>query len=146
MSFSENVLRNTNRWAKVFAEEWRSETPIKIHSGKIAPDGSPEWHPDFVRWMSLSESERRSTPQPRRRYRTSAVMRRLRKTAPREYEVAYRVLYLGERLEETCQWLNERAKSHAIPFPDHRPEGPHYTLKDAVALFIAAVSYVEQHW
>lgn len=145
-AFPDNIMRNTARWARLFSQEWRSETPLRIHSGKIAPDGSPDWHPDFVRWMSLSESERRRSSQPKKNYRTSAVMRKLRRVAPREYDVAYRVLYLGERLKETTIWLNERAARNGIPYPEHRPDGPHYSEKDALALLIAAVSFVEQHW
>lgn len=144
--FPDSVMRNAARWGSTFAAEWRAETPLRIHSGQIAPDGSPQWHPDFVRWMSLPDNERCRVRVPGQRYRTTEVMRRLRRTAPREYDVAYRVLYLGESLEDTTQWLNERAKRNAIPYPAHRPEGPHYLEKDTLAILLAAIGFVEQHW
>lgn len=73
-------------------------------------------------------------------------MRRLRQKAPRQYEVAYRVLMLGERLEDTTRWLNERAIRNGIEFPDHRPTGPHYSRKDTLALLIAAIDFARAYW
>jgi hypothetical protein len=66
--------------------------------------------------------------------------------AVREYEVLYRVLVLGERLEETTRWLNARAERNAVPFPPHRPSGPHYTQKDTLALVIAGIDYARESW
>jgi hypothetical protein len=146
--YSDQVMRNTAHWARWFAVEWKNETPMRIHSSEIAADGSPEWHPDFVRWLT---QEPRDRDRPRRQRdttsrRTTQVMRRLRQYSIREYEVCYRVLMLGERLEETTEWLNARATRNAIPFPEHRPNGPHYTTKDALALLVAGVDYAREVW
>ena len=70
-------------------------------------------------------------------------MRRLRRVAVREYEVAFRVMVLGERIVDTTRWLNERAARNHIPYPDHRPTGPHYIEKDALALLVCAISYAK---
>lgn len=141
--FSSESMRRTAHWATWLSEDWKAETPIRLHSG-VGIGGSPEWHPDFARWMTRSNGNgKRSSDQ---RLRTTRVMRRLRNVAVREYEVAFRVLILGERLEDTTRWLNERAKRNSIPFPDHRPNGPHYIKKDAWALLIAAIDFARTYW
>lgn len=141
--FPDHVMRQTATWAVYFANDWRMETPYQIHSSEIAPDGSPQWHPDFVRWLTKDEHRK---PKNLEGFRTTRVMRRLRQKSVREYEVAYRVLVLGERLEETTRWLNERASRNGIAYPDHRPIGPHYVKKDALALLIAAVDFAREYW
>ena len=137
-------MRQTAFWAAWFAADWRQEVPVRIHSGSISPDGSPEWHPDFAKWISRDERPGKRTDA--QGLRTTKVMRRLRRAAVREYEVAYRMLVLGERIADTTRWLNERAGRNNIPFPDHRPHGPHYTEKDTLALFICAIEYARQLW
>jgi hypothetical protein len=64
--------------------------------------------------------------------------------AVREYEVLYRVLVLGERLEETTQWLNDRAMRNAIPLQPGREV--HYTHKDTWALIICGIDYAKHFW
>ena len=50
------------------------------------------------------------------------------------------------KLDATTVWLNERAERNHIPYPAQRPEGPHYTRKDALALLIAGLTYAKQYW
>lgn len=142
--FSERVLADTAHWAETFGREWRREVPMRIHSREIAADGSPEWHPEFGKWLTSSavERDRRDTPQPR--LRTTKAMRRLRKIAPREYEVLYRLLILGDSIEGITVWLNERAARNNIPLPEGRTK--HYRLKDTVALIVAGTDHVRSLW
>lgn len=142
--YPDHVMRQTAHWASWFAADWRQETPLRIHSGDIAADGSPEWHPDFAKWLSRDARPRKRNND--QRLRTTKVMRRLRRVAVREYEVLYRVLVLGERLEETTRWLNARAARNNVPLPPHRPTGPHYTTKDTLALVIAGIDYARECW
>lgn len=138
-------MRQTAQWATYFASDWRREFPLQIHTSSIALDGSPEWHPDFSRW--LTASTRRQNPRnDEQRLRTTRVMRRLRRVAVREYEVLYRILVTGERLEETTLWLNERAERNAVAFPPHRPDGPHYIKRDTLAIFIAGIDFCRSFW
>lgn len=134
--FPDEVMRQTARWVSWFSASWRSEVPLKIHSSGIAEDGSKEWHPDFAKWLTHDEQSKR----------TRRVMRRLRRHAIREYEVCYRVIAQGEPLHKTAAWLNERAERNRIPYPPHRPEGPHYTRKDALALLIAGLAFAKENW
>lgn len=137
-------MRQTAHWASWFAADWKREMPLRIHSADIAADGSPEWHPDFAKWLTRDERPRKRNGD--QRLRTTKVMRRLRRVAVREYEVLYRVLVLGERLEDTTRWLNQRAERNGVPLPPHRPSGPHYTRKDTLALVIAGIDFARESW
>lgn len=144
-------MRDTAQWATWLANDWKAdrdanvgEIPTRIHSAQIAQDGTPQWHPDFVEWLTReTKPQRRNGTQP---FRTVKVMRRLRRVAVREYEVLYRILVLNERLEETTRWLNERAQRNRVPPPSHRPNGPHYTEKDTFALVVAGVDFAREYW
>ena len=140
--FSDQVMQTTAQWASWLAADWRQEAPIRIHSTEIAPDGSPQWHPDFMKWMTRGGQRPRDGQA--EHLRTTRVMRRLRRAAVREYEVLYRVLVLNERLEDTTEWLNARARRNGIPLPPGKT--CHYTLKDTTALVIAGIEYARQLW
>lgn len=137
-------MRKTAYWAAYFARDWKADFPLKIHSSSIAPDGSPDWHPDFERWLTSERPRQLRHPNPQQRLRTTNVMRRLRKTAVREYEVLYRVLVLNEPIEETTKWLNERAVRNNVPLPAGRDR--HYTKKDTLAILIAGIDFARDHW
>jgi hypothetical protein len=135
--FPASVLSTTSYWANFFASEWQQDFPDRIHDAATGADGSPRWHADFAAWLfgSPSDDQRR---------RTTQAFRKLRRISPRAYEVAYRVMILGNDFSEVTRWLNERARGHAIPLPAGLDV--HYRLKDAVALFIIAIDYVRVHW
>jgi hypothetical protein len=141
---SEPTMRDTAHWAAYFAADWKQEVPDRIHSAQIGDDGTPRWHPDFEKWLTNDRVHRRKNDE--QRLRTTKVMRRLRQVAVREYEVAYRILVLGERISDTTKWLNERASRNNIPFPGHRPDGPHYIEKDALALLVCAIAFAKEQW
>lgn len=138
-------MADTAQWASRFASDWKQESPLRIHSADIGLDGSPRWHPDFEAWLTRDETKQRRRNDDQR-LRTTKVMRRLRRVAVREYEVCYRVFVLGERLEETTAWLNERAERNAIPYPEHRPNGPHYVERDALAIVIAGLAFAKEFY
>lgn len=119
-------MEDLAHWAAWFSVEWR---PDVRYEGK-------EWLPDFAQYLDEDQ----------RKQRTKRAMRRLRRSSPRQYEVCFRVLVLGERIDDTTAWLNERAQRNCIPYPSHRPEGPHYTRKDALALLMAGIAFAKEHW
>lgn len=141
--YSDQVMRQTAHWASWFAADWKREFPLRLHSREIAPDGSPQWHPDFLKWL-VGDRMYSTRCGDESRLRTTRAMRRLRKVAVREYEVLYRILVLDERLEDTTRWLNERAVRNQIPLPDGRTV--HYTAKDTLALFIAGIDFCRACW
>jgi len=141
-SFPDHVMRDTAEWASYFAADWRMELPDRIHSGAIGADGTPAWHHDFELWLTGERIYvKRNDDQ---RLRTTRVMRKLRKISPREYEVLYRILVLGDSVDDTTVWLNERAQRNQIPLP--RGREAHYRTKDTLALLIAGISFAKAHW
>jgi hypothetical protein len=134
------VLRSTGYWLAKFSRDYHGEIPRKIHNGSVSDDGSPQWHPDFARWLTAREvisTPRPDRPTPEQRLRTTRAMRKLRKTAVREFEVVYRVMVTGERIKDTTKWLNERAVRNSIPLPAGRDV--HYRPKDTLALVVSGI-------
>jgi hypothetical protein len=134
--FPQQTLRETEFWARQFASQWASDFPTQMDTREIGDGGSPRWRADFSRWITNAPDEQRS--------RVAQVMRQLRSRVPREYEVAYRVLILGESFEEVTKWLNERAQRNNIALLPGRDV--HYRVKDALAIFVMAIDYVRAHY
>lgn len=120
-SVSTNEHPSTNQarlgeWLSEIHAYWNSEVPLRIHSRDVAPDGDPEWHADFARWMfnaPTRDQAWRDHYEPR--VRMTRAMRKLREKHPREYEVLYRTAILQIPLDETTRWLNERAIRNSKP-------------------------------
>lgn len=145
--FPTSVLKSTGYWLARFSHDYHGEIPQKIHNGDIASDGAPQWHPDFARWLTAREvisTPRPDYPTPEQRLRTTRALRRLRKEAIREFEVVYRVMVMGERIDETTKWLNQRAERNSIPLPDGRAE--HYRTKDTIALVVSGIDKMRVWW
>lgn len=104
---------------------WHEEIPVRIHSRSYDDGGNPQWHPEFSAWL-LGDR-----PNSERRKRLTAAMRRLRKKSIREYEVAYRVIALGEHPENTAKWLNARASRNGKP--------ERYSVYDTEVIICSAV-------
>ena len=136
--FPPTVIRETDHWGRFLGREWIRDFPDRMLVSGLEDDGTPQrWSSDFARWIEGRADDGA-------RGRTTRVMRRLRRVSPREYEVMYRAMVLGQDFKEIAEWLNERAIRNGIPLPAGRDV--HYRLKDAVALFIAGVEYARAHW
>lgn len=143
MTFPPDVMRETAKWLVYFGQDLQQEDPPdRIHEHKIGRDGTPRWASEFMGWLTREE-----VSQPKgddSRDRTERAMRRLRKSAIREYEVLYRLLVAGETTSEVTRWLNDRANRNAIPLPSGRTV--HYTEKDTMALVIGGVDFLKSVW
>jgi hypothetical protein len=124
VSISQAVLDTTDQWIPRLARMWHEDIPTRIHSGGTADDGSPRWDPAFAAWLMGVKS-------PGERPRITHAMRRLRKVSVREFEVAYRVIVLGESLEGTMAWLNERAARNRL--------SDRYTERDTRIILMSAI-------
>lgn len=145
VNFPTAVIQDTAYWAKHFAEGWRREVPLRIHDRDVSEGGTPDWHPSFERWLTRTEPSRREmTEKDIERLRTTKVMRLLRKQSPRSFEVLYRLLMLGESIEATTIWLNERAIRNEIPLPEGQTV--HYRLKDTIAILIAGIAFAKAYF
>lgn len=128
-----NTLTQTTRWAGFIGREWARSRP-DLESRPDLPVTDPRWLADMLGWLDSAHD----------RNRIERVMQRLRRAAPREYDVLYRTLLLGEGFEEVTTWLNARALRNDIPLPAGKDQ--HYVIKDTVALFTAGVMYVRSYW
>lgn len=140
----QSTLARTAKWGGYFASTWNAEAPMRIHSSDVGEDGAPRWHPDFERWLTREGGRRRDAYQTEEALRTTKVMRRLRRTSIRQYEVLYRMLLLREPPEATTAWLNERARRNGVPLPEGR--NVHYRTKDTLAILIAGTEWALHHW
>ena len=140
MALSEATLRRTAQWFTQFAADWREEIPLRIHTRGVDAGGAPEMHPDFLNYLDASylSSLGRGRRNPDHRLRTTRAFRKLRKEAPREYEVLYRTMVLGEPVSETTRWLNERAIRGGHP--------ERYTKTDTMVIVVAGVDFVHHWW
>lgn len=112
----------------------RAKRYAVLGAQSVAPrwNGASSLHPSFAEWMG---NPRASEPAV-----TSRAVKRLRKMSKREYEVLYRIITVGESIDEVRDWLNERAERNSIPLPDGRHR--HYSSNDTWVLFIAGVHYI----
>lgn len=146
-TYPSSVIGQTLWWLQRFRSDFLGELPTKIHSGDIAADGSPEWHPDFARWMTAREvisTPRPDVQTPENRLRTTRALRRLRKTAVREFEVVYRVMVQGESIDQVTRWLNDRAERNGIPLPVGR--SVHYSEKDTSCILFSGIDKMRDWW
>lgn len=133
--FSESVLTHMAHWLSVFATEWHQDIPTKIHGRGVDRGGAPQWTPEFARWMTSSGNNPRN---PDGRLRVTRAMRGLRKIAPRQYEVLYRIMVLGESVTGTTVWLNNRAIRGGHP--------ERYRKGDTLAILQSSINWVEAHY
>jgi hypothetical protein len=132
MPITPEVLDHTSKWMVAFREQWHEETPLKLHSREFDGAGNPQWHPEFAAWLQGvgKNSERRA--------RLTSAMRHLRKKSIREYEVAYRMIVLGEPIERTTAWLNERAIRNGVK--------DRYEIADTQVIIVSAVDKLISWW
>jgi hypothetical protein len=126
----EAVLAKTARDLERFSNEWREELPNRIHGRGLDEGGAPAWHQDFERWLCRDGVALHGD-----RWRTTQAFRQLRRIAPREFEVLYRVVALGESVSQVATWLNERAISGGHP--------ERYSFKDSLVILISAVDKLD---
>jgi hypothetical protein len=156
VAIPEAVLQETAKWMVDFRDYWHDELPTQLHTFAIGPGGTPDWHPDFARWLGVdfdrdgSKRDRQWRDNPEPRVRTTRAFRKLRKKAVREFEVCYRIIILGDPIVATCDWLNERAARNDIPLPEpprrHRGYEAHYDMNDTLLLLVSGVGKLIQWW
>lgn len=142
VTIPDDVLRDTARWMVDFRDYWHDELPQQLHTHEYNEGGTPEWHPDFTRWLGIdyygNGSDRRWSDNPEPRIRTTRAFRKLRRKAVREYEVCYRIIILGEPIEETCEWLNARAIRNQ--------KADRYGMLETMLLLVSGVQKMRGWW
>lgn len=102
----EAVWRQAELWVMVFQSDWHGEIPTKLHTSQLAEDGAPQLAPEFARYLFSGEPNRRN---PDDRLRTTRAFRRLRRKAPREFDVLYLRVAHRMSLEKIADELTARA-------------------------------------
>lgn len=127
----ESAREQMRFWLGQFRADWRGEVPIKLHEGKGGLGSAPDFtwaFNDYIGRLTCSSPhchecrcknttcdrcyERRKKerePNTLHRSRTTRAFRKLRKMAPREFDVLYLICQHGLSLEETRDRLNERS-------------------------------------
>jgi hypothetical protein len=110
VSIPRDVLMETFKTMTELASYWNEELPLRIHSRDLDDWGKPNWHHEFAGWLGANQfDDRKWRERPEPRVKTTRAFRKLRKHAPREYEVLYRTAILNIPLADTTTWLNDRA-------------------------------------
>lgn len=131
----QDVLNVTAQRLSYFAAEWSRDTPSQVHDGSLDAGGAPQLHPDFMRWLTAPAGQQPRNPDGR--LRLTRAMRMLRREGPREFDVVYRIMVAGSSIQETTDWLNDRAIKGGHP--------ERYSLKDTTMILIAGIDKVA-HW
>jgi hypothetical protein len=118
-------LARANRLIAQFSHDWRQEFPHKLHT--YGPDdghglGGPAFHPDFIRFLGniphvcsdgACRNEMRRNEAGRNhdsRTRTTRAFRKVRRVAPREFDVLYLLCVLSYSVDDVVRALNQRAE------------------------------------
>lgn len=131
LRFPRATLRSMAYWLTSLREDWRGETPTRIHEGGhdavYGLGSAPPFAPEFIAYVGRLEckvpdcSECRKarmnvpTRNPESRQRTTRAFRRLRTYAPREYDALQLVCIQGLTIDQTAARLNEQAASKGKP-------------------------------
>ena len=127
--------------------------PLRIHEGLkggtnigFAPPFAPEFvayighlycsQPDCKECAKARSRERRSHPESRQR--TSRAFHRLRRVAPREFDVLYSVARLGYSVEETARRLTEDNIAKGRP--------ARYNTAAITLLLVSGIDKVAYYW
>ncbi len=128
----EDAREQMRFWLGQFRADWRGEVPLKLHEGHGGLGAAPAFthaFNDYIgRLTCLSEfchecrctnttcdrcydrrKKEQQTANTVHRNRTTRVFRKLRKHAPREFDVLYLICQHGLSLEEVRDRLNERS-------------------------------------
>ena len=137
------VIKGFNVWLGFFRDLWWGEIPIRVHQRDTAPDGTPDWHPEFTAWL-MADPHRSSKFDIHRdldqRLRTTRSFRKLRRKAPREFDVLYLMVArkppLG--LRAVASMLNERAIRNE--------KEDRYTEEDVLMLAVSGLDKIMRWW
>jgi hypothetical protein len=127
----ESAREQMKFWLAQFRADWRGEVPIKLHEGHGGLGAAPAFTHAFNDYIGrltcqsphchecrcknatcdrcYDRRKREQTPNTLHRSRTTRAFRKLRKVAPREFDVLYLICQQGLSLAETRNRLNERS-------------------------------------
>jgi hypothetical protein len=146
----EDDLTEAAQWLAFFSDEWEEETPTQIHQRQFDDGGAPQWHPEFAAWLDGTKKR------DERRLRTTRAFRKLRRKAPREFDVLYCICkhkmttpssihyeddeneWLNRRLDAVAKALTERAIKIGAP--------ERYNRDGVTVLMLSGLDKVKGWW
>jgi len=137
------VLRAFNHWIGFFQELWWGEVPLKMHERGLDESGSPQWHPEFSRWLFAEPAQRYDVVAHEtadQRLRTTRAFRRLRRKAPREFDVLY--LMVARKPPMGLREVSEALTARAIR--NDKPE--RYNEEAVLMLAISGLDKTMRWW
>lgn len=144
--FADDVVLNASRWLRELTSSWQHEFPMQIHSRDLDRSGAPEFHPAFKSYIErdcrkpgcydLRCSHGQDRPNPRKR--TKQVLSKLRRWAPREFDVLWLVVVRNMSFSDVSRALTERSLRLGKP--------ERYTEQDVLVLVVSAVDKIENWW
>lgn len=139
-------LREWNHFIGQIRLDWNGEVPTRIHKHEIDTAGNPEFDDAFVSYIGYlfcqdptcpeCRSERRklhNRQNPESRTRATRAFNKLRRVAPREFDVVYSVCILGRSLDHMVAQLT-------------RENGVAYTDADALVLLYSGIDKIVHFW
>jgi hypothetical protein len=124
-------IRSTTYWLAHFGDILVANPPIRLHVRSVDGDGNPDWHPEFVHWLTGTSGRTEGSED---RARLKRAMKRLHERSLREYEVLTRVLVRSEPIPEVTEWLNVRAITGKHP--------ERYRDADTLVILYAAIDKI----
>lgn len=145
--FPQEVLDQTAFWLREFSLAFHEEVPRELHVG-LGEGGNPEFHPDFLAYIDRPCKKRschnlhcthdQDTLFPSPRRRTTQAFRKLRRVAPREYDVLRLLCVYGLSIHEVAERLTERAVRLGKP--------ERYGEAAVIVLTISGVDKLMRYW
>lgn len=141
-------------WLNSLGEDWRGDVPLRLHSKDTTKEGTIDFSPEFARYIGELEckqpdcqecSSRRARQKnaqgwrnPESRLRATRAFRKLRKTAPREFDALYLYCISQFSISEIAKSLTERA------IRLDKPE--RYTSTGVYLLLLSGIDKVIKSW
>lgn len=128
-------LKTTGFWLDRFRDMLVANPPIRLHARSLDYDGNPDWHPEFMHWISGTSGRTEGSED---RARLRRALKRLRERSLRESEVLEKVLVQGMPIPEVTDWLNLRSVQGGHP--------ERYTVDTTLVILYAAVDKACSWW
>lgn len=121
MAISQSMVKRTLHTLDFYRTEWKAEAPLRIHSNSVDEGhglGGLAFNPAFLNWVGSVEHKRTDeckdlgcyrSRNSDTRTRATRNLRKLRREAPREFDVVYLICALGYTIDQTAVALTERA-------------------------------------
>lgn len=129
------VWKQAQLWLEVFIADWHGEVPLKLHTAQLGEGGTPDLSPEFARYLYAGERNPRNSED---RLRTTRAFRRLRRKAPREFDVLYLMVAHRQGACAVAKQMTERA------IRLEKPE--RYSCDDTRVLMLSALDKVVKWW